>query len=120
MANPPLPFNPGDQPLHYDSGSSYVASGVIKANIGRLNGFHGYNSGGAQWIMIYNSATVPANGASPLIMLHVGATSSFAWDPGTGATGGKYFTAGISWSNSSTAPTKTVGAADCWLSASYD
>lgn len=116
----PLHVNPGNMPSNYNSTSSYVASGVIKASgPALLIGFHGYSSkGSVQFIMIFDSATVPANGTgTPVILISVPATSSFSWESGLD---GKIFINGIAWSNSTTAPSNTIALADCYLSASYE
>lgn len=97
--------------------TAYEASHVIKASAGILYGFSGYNSkSSAQFILFYDSATVPADAAQAVLVLTVPATSNFSYDPGIY---GRKFTTGISWSNSSTAPTKTVGSADCFLDAQF-
>ena len=89
------------------------ASKVLKASAGSLVSIHGFNSkASAQYILIMNSATVPADGAVTLLYppIYVPATSNFSLTfpvPLTASTG-------ISVSNSSTGSfTKTAGAADC-------
>lgn len=96
--------------------SALEASGVIKASAGTLYGFSGYSSLAAgQFILLFNSPTVPVDTTVPnFTPIAVNANGNFSVDFGTY---GKHFSAGISWSNSSTAATKTIGAADCFISA---
>lgn len=97
--------------------TAYAASAVIKASAGTLYGFSGYNSkASAQFILLFNSATVPADTAQAVLVLTVPAASNFSYDPGIY---GRRFTTGISWSNSSTSPLKTIGSADVFLDAQY-
>lgn len=108
------------QPLQstpYDS-AGYAASGVISSSDAQLLAIHGYNSKtSAQFILLFNSATVPVDTTVPSITpIRVPASSNFYLD----LTGRSVrFSSGISWSNSSTGPTKTIGSADCWVSAEY-
>jgi hypothetical protein len=96
------------------SSTALEASHVLKASAGTLVSLVGYNSKvSAQFIQLHNSATVPADTAVPAYVFTVPAASNFSLD----VPGGIPFTTGISVCNSSTAPTKTVGAADCWFSA---
>ena len=96
------------------SSTAYEASKVLLARPGKLYTVVGYNSGAAQFIQIHNAVSVPANGAVPTYTFTVPATSNFALDvPMLGAD----FTIGVVICNSSTGPTKTLGAADCWFTA---
>lgn len=89
------------------------ASHVVKGTPGVLYGLSGYNSKtSAQFIQVFNSTTVPADTTVPVILFLVQAGSNFSYDTGRF---GKSFATGIAVSNSSTAGTKTVGAADCWF-----
>jgi hypothetical protein len=94
-----------------------VASGVIKPRKGALFGIMGINNSESdQYIHIFDSATVPANGVEPDIVIPVPLESDFSIDFGVH---GYKFKKGIAWSNSSTLETKTIGSADCWLNAIY-
>lgn len=96
---------------------AYAASLVIKAAPGRLFGLSGYNSKvSAQFIQLFDSVSLPANGAIPTAILLVSASSNFAFDWGRY---GRKFDAGIFICNSSTGPTLTIGSADCWFDAQF-
>jgi hypothetical protein len=95
--------------------TAYEASHVLKASAGQLVSVAGYNSKtSAQFIQLYNSTTVPADTAVPVLVFTVPASSNFSYDvPVTGLP----FSTGIAVANSSTGPTKTVGSADCYFTA---
>ena len=95
--------------------SAYEASRVLKSSPGTLVTLIGYNSkASAQFIQVFDSATVPADGAPPVLTFTVAASSNFSVDvPITGIA----FASGIAFSNSSTGPTKTIGSADCYVMA---
>jgi hypothetical protein len=85
-----------------DLSAAYEASSVSKATAGVLYGLTGYNSGPNQFILLYNTTSVPANGAvAPIAVI--------------------YCSTGICWSNSTAATpfTKTLGAADCFVNLLY-
>lgn len=89
------------------------ASHVLKGSAGRLASLQVFNSSGsAQYILVMDSATVPANGAvtllCPPIYIPAGTYIMIPWAIPLSAANG------ISVSNSSTGSfTKTVGASDC-------
>lgn len=107
------------QPVAPSLGNStaYAASLVIKAAAGRLYGLSGHNSlASAQFIQVHNSASLPADTAVPIAIKSVAASSSFEFNFGPL---GIALSTGIVVCNSSTGPTKTIGAADCYFTASY-
>ncbi len=96
--------------------TAYAASLIIKASGGALYKVIGYNSGAAQFIQVHNSATLPANGAAPLFVQAIAATSNFEITlPDTPL----ICAVGIVLCNSSTGATKTIGGADCWFNVFY-
>ena len=97
--------------------TALAASGVIKASAGKLLGAIGYNDKtSTQFIQIFNSATVPSDTAVPIFSFVAQSKANFSLDFGTLEDD---FDTGISWSNSSTVGTKTIGSADCWVTALF-
>lgn len=117
-------FGPTGPPVNASS-TAYSNSIVVKSGAGMLFGFAIYSSKtAAQWIQLFDSATIPADGAVPNAIWVVGA--------GNGATPlaaavlnvtwtfpGRFFDRGLVLVNSTTGPTKTIGAADTWFDAQY-
>ena len=107
---------PGLAPSVEES-AALETSSVIHAGPGILYGLVGYsNRSSAQFIQIFNSTTVPDDATVPQMILRVGPQSNFEFDLTPYA---RYFSTGMAWSNSSTAATKTIGAADCWVTAFF-
>lgn len=99
------------------STTAYAASLVIKASAGTLYGLSGYNSKtSTQFIQLHDAASLPADTAVPKVVISVPASSAFAIDFGQR---GRAFATGIVICNSSTGPTKTIGAADIWADTQF-
>lgn len=92
-----------------------AASLIVKGSAGTLFSLTGYNAGPAQFIQVHNAETLPANTAVPLCVIAVPAQSNFSMEFKLGLP----CSTGIVVSNSSTAPTKTIGSADCNITATY-
>jgi hypothetical protein len=96
--------------------TAYAASLVVKNAPGICWEVRGYNSGAsAQWIQLHDASSLPADTAAPEDIIYVAAASNFS----VTYPKGKVFATGITVCNSSTGPTKTIGSADCWISAEY-
>ena len=111
---------PPDQSAYQEpfnvSSPKLEASRVIAAGRARLVGITVYSSNVAsQFIQLHDASTLPADTAVPVWVQVVAATGNlgFLWIPG------RVFEAGIVICNSSTAPTKTIGAADCFFDAQW-
>lgn len=97
------------------STTAYAKSLVISSSPAKLHRITGYNSGAAQFIQLHDASSLPADTAVPAVVITAGATSNFTIEFGES---GRLFTTGIVVCNSSTAPTKTIGAAaNCWFDA---
>lgn len=96
--------------------AAYAKSLVVKASAGRLFLLTGYNSNAAtQFVQVHDAAAVPSDTAVPVYTFAV-PQGNFSLDL---TNVGDYFTNGIVVCNSSTGPTKTIGADDCWFVALY-
>jgi hypothetical protein len=70
----------------------------------------------ARWLQLFNAIAVPADTAVPLLSIPVAIGAFVNIDLGVY---GRFFSTGIVLCNSSTAATKTIGAADSFFDASY-
>ena len=107
-------------------------SGVIKASAGNLIHVLGFFEPGTSitgeiYFQFFNSATVPANGATPdficpTVFNYANNSGDLSFDFDFLPTG-YWNSAGISWSLSTTLATKTIpvtaGAQDVWISCFY-
>ncbi len=98
------------------SPTALVASLAVIRGPAICYGLIGHNTGPAQFVQVHDAADVPADGAIPETVLNVPADTNFSIDYGPK---GRAFLVGIAVCNSSTVPTKTVGAADCWFDVIY-
>ena len=99
------------------STAALSAGAVIKANAGVLHGIMGHNNkAAAQFIQIHNTKTLVADTAKPVAVISVPANGNFSIDFGVY---GLTCATGITWCNSSTLATKTIGSADCFVTAIY-
>jgi hypothetical protein len=109
-------FHAAGLPLNSRS-NVYENARLVKAGPGYLFGFTVYNSkGSGQFIQVHDSATLPAEGAVPEVVIDIATVvaKGVQWLPL-----GRSFLRGIYLVNSSTAPTKTIGSADCFFDAQY-
>jgi len=95
-----------------NAGSAALAAGVqLSAVPVTLYGLTVNNTNAAaQFIQLHDSASVPAEGAAPALVIKAPAADDQVIDLGVY---GMAFTNGLYVCNSSTAATKTIGAADC-------
>lgn len=94
------------------------ASKVVKASAGKLFVVSGFNTlSSDQYIQIFDATAVPANGTVPAIVIYAVAGSTFGYT--APSLFGRSFSSGIVICNSTTAATKTLGAADCLFDIQY-
>lgn len=109
--------------------NAYVAS---EANIGgtgrkRVKEIRVRNlstTGATRLFMVFDSLTVPADGAAPALMplpVVPGANVSVTYpsDNEGRFSEGEYFATGVSWCSSSTETTKTLAGSDLWVEISF-
>ena len=105
-----------DQPISDAPGklaASYLATGYL-----RVYGFTVYNSNAsAQTILMFDASSLPVDTAVPLMTFNVSGSSVLGVYYGRM---GRLFRRGLVLCNSSTATTKTIGAADCFFDVEYD
>ena len=113
MADQIIPIYDPQLSTSRSASAAYEASRVGKSAHGVLFGLSGYNSNAAaQFIQVHDASSVPANGVPPVVVITVPASSNFSID--FGIFGLPCFV-GIVVCNSTTGPTKTIGAADCYF-----
>ena len=97
--------------------SNALASSLVVASVrARLYSVTVYNNNvAAQFIQVHDAAALPADTAVPKLVVSVPASSTGSFDFGDG----RIFSNGIVICNSSTGPTKTIGAADCIIDSTY-
>jgi hypothetical protein len=119
MARSNLQFDPGELPYGYNSGGALVSGGVVIGNgPARLyNLMVTSQLSSDQYVMLFDATAVPANGAAPVAIFKVPAGSTATLDYGWR---GKAFINGICWSNSTTLPDLTAGAANCYAEANWN
>lgn len=90
---------------------------VVKNSAGTLYKIRGINNNAAvRYIQIANLTALGADGTVPVEVFQVAAASAFNIDFGPY---GRRFSTGIVICTSTTLATKTIGAADLWVNASY-
>lgn len=89
---------------------------VVAAGRRRLFGFQGFNSGAAQFVLLFDDDAVSANGELARLVVSVAAASNFSVYFGST---GRWHERGIVLCNSTTEPTLTIGAADCFFDVQY-
>ena len=103
--------NPIETALTQVKTTALAASKIIKASPGTLTHLVVTNTkASAQFCQVFDSATLPAESAVPLVSFKLPAGDARSYDIGGP---GMPFTAGIVACNSSTQGTKTIGSADC-------
>jgi hypothetical protein len=119
MARRNVQFDPGELPYGYNSGGALVSGGVvISSGPARLYNLTVTSQASSdQYLLLFDAPAVPSNGAAPVAAFKVPAGSTatigYGWR-------GKAFQNGISWSNSTTLPDLTAGAADCYAEANWN
>ena len=127
-------FNPGIVASRYTNGATASASGVISTTQALLVGCEFYNGDAStRTFQLFNSATVPADATGGWDTTHTSGWKVFVVCPATtmcfwgnngpntspaGATGTN-FPNGVSWANSTTVQTKTLGSADSTVACSW-
>ena len=88
-----------------------------KSGLGKMFGFTATSTNvAAQFVQVFDSATLPANGSVPLFAVNVASGSSAS---GYWGSSGRSFERGIFLVNSTTQATLTIGAADCLFDVQY-
>lgn len=97
--------------------NGYKASLIVNTGPTLLIGFNVFNSNvAAQFIQLFDGTAVPASGAQPAAVFTVATVGNLGAYYGSV---GRPFLNGCVIVNSSTGPTFTAGAADCYIDAQY-
>lgn len=102
----------------YRTAGGFETGNVVKAGPGTVYWLRAYNNNGAaRFAQLFDAVAVPADATEADDSFAVAATSnSGVIDFGTF---GRRFATGISWCNSTTFRTKTIGGADGWVEIAY-
>lgn len=101
----------------WDDSAAAEASSVIKAGPGSLYGFIVHNAnGGTRWFQIYDSTTVPADGAVPKVSVAIPSGTTVVVNMPFER---RWFATGMAWALSSTVATKTIAAADAYAQVAF-
>lgn len=102
---------------HPAAAQALAASGVISTEKGVLYRISMLNTNvGTRYLQLFDADAAPADTAVPLMSIPVAAGAWVNVDLGMY---GKAFVNGMSWCTSSTAGTKTIGAAEALVEASF-
>lgn len=89
---------------------------IVKASAGKLYKLHIQNGATAQFFQVSNTTTVPADATVPIHVFRLAASEFLEIDF---TAFGNHFATGITVCNSTTLATKTIGAADSWITAQF-
>lgn len=106
----------GTTPASYTSTTALDNKLIVSASPETFLGFVGVNTKASkQYILAFDSATVPVDGSIPVFVCIAEPLSNFFLNLSEGVE----FTNGITLCNSSTLATKTIGSADCFFTGVY-
>lgn len=94
--------------------TALATSIVVKASPGTLHSIVGYSTT-AQFLQVHDASSLPADTAVPEMVFPIAANEAFNIP-----LPGHVCATGIVICNSTTGPTKTIGAADTWVTAYYE
>ena len=108
---------PGGHPAYNNDSQAAAASGVVQAGPTVFYEANGYNlTGTTRYFHVYNSATVPTDGAAPaLIPVAIPPYGVFSLSFSQGV----FLDTGLCWASSTGVATKTLGGADLWVTITY-
>lgn len=114
------PISANTYNLSWDTSTALEASSVVKASAGNAYVAHVFNNNAAtRYFQVYNSTTVPADTAVPIFSIPVATGGYIRVVFGLESGAPYHFSTGISWANSTTYATKTVGGSDFWVNFGY-